>query len=124
MKKIIAIVASLIALNANAEVINLVGVSNPPECKSGHFCDVISHHEIHVVNTSNSPETYHYMYQLCMNGICNNAQNVITVYPQQHWDNSFDGKLHVKMSEGKFIYDVRTECGNEKVHNDYTIKVK
>jgi hypothetical protein len=124
MKKIIALIASLFAFNANAEVITLVAVSTPPECRAGHFCDIYSYHEIHVINASNKPEILNYSYQLCLQGICDNAQNTVTVYPGQHWDNSRQNQLHVKMIEGKYIYDVRTECGKEKAHNDYTIKVK
>jgi len=124
MKKVIAIFASLIALNANAEVINLIAVSNPPECRAGHNCDISSYHEIHIINTSNSPETYHYQYQLCLRGICDNAQNVITVYPGQRWDNSRNSQLHLKFSEGKYDYSVITECGAVKSRNDYTVKVK
>ena len=123
MKKIIALFASLIALNANAEVINLVSVSNPPECRAGHSCEINSHHEIHIINTSSSIETLNCMYQLGLSGICDNVHRVATVYPTQHWNVAFDCKLRVRLEKGKFVYDVRTECGNEKSHHDYTIKV-
>lgn len=124
MKEILFLLLSAISLNANAEVISLITVSNPPECKADHYCDITSHHEIHVINAGTTPETLGYSYHLCINGICDNAQNIVTVYPGQHWDNSRNGKIHVKFREGKYDYSVITECGQEKKINIYTIKVK
>jgi hypothetical protein len=125
MKELLFLLFSMIAINANAEVINLVANSTPPaNCKAGEPYDIYSYHEIHVINASHLPETLRYGYQICMDGICDNANNTITVYPQQHWDNSRVSHIRVRMSEGKHYYSVITECGKERVRNDYAVKVK
>jgi hypothetical protein len=124
MKKTVALMASLLALNANAEAIKIVATSTPPECRAGHDCDIYSHHEIYAVNASNAPETVHYMYQLCIDGICDTAQNTVTIYPKQQWLNARDNHVTVRMTEGKHIYYVRTEYSTTKEEHDYTIKAK
>src|SRR5271169_6127801 len=125
MKKIIALLASTFILNANAEVINLVANSTPPaNCKAGEPYDIYASHEIHVINASLTNETMKYSYQLCLDGICDNAQNTITVYPQQNWVNSRVSQIRVKMTKGKHYYWVITECGKERKRNDYTINVR
>jgi len=124
MKKIIAILLSMIACNVNAEVISVTGTSTPPQCKAGKPCDIYSHHEIQIINASLMPETYNYSYQLCIDGICDNAENTITVQPGKSWLNSRQSHLAVRIPEGKFVYYVRTACGKEKSVHDYTIKVK
>lgn len=123
MRKTIATIMSLIAFNASAEVITLTATSTPPDCKVRGVCYIYSNHEIHIINASLVPETYHYQYQLCLQGICDHAQNTITVQPGQRWDNSRQNRLSITLQKGRYDYVVRTECGKEKVAHDYTLKV-
>jgi hypothetical protein len=122
MRKTLAILLSMAAFSANAEVITLTATSVPPSCKANQACYIHGYHEIHIINASLVPETFNYSYQLCLQGICDNAQNTVTVQPGQRWDNSRQSRLNVMLDRGKYTYVVRTECGKEKAHNDYTIK--
>lgn len=124
MKKLIATLAAFAAINAHAEVINLVATSRPPECTHGEICEIRGYHEIHIINASINNETMRYGYQLCMDGVCDNADNVVTVYPRQHWDNTRQSMLTFRLKKGTHDYIVRTECGKEKVVNSYSFYVK
>lgn len=124
MRKLLLLSLATLSMNASAEVISLTAISTPPNCRAGQQCDIYGYHEIHIINASYEPETFHYGYQLCIEGICDNAQNVITVYPGQRWDNTRQSHLTVRMAEGKHNYTALTECGKERVVNGYTIKAK
>ncbi len=124
MRKTLAILLSLLAFNASAEVITVTATSVPPECHLRQTCYIYGHHEIHIINASLVPETFNYSYQLCLQGICDNAQNTVTVQPGQHWVNSRQSRLGIVLhNKGRYDYIVRTECGKDKAAHDYTIKI-
>lgn len=124
MMKRIAILLAMMSLPVHAEVISVSAQSLPPQgCKQWKTCEIPTHHEIHIINASLSNETFHYMYQACMQGLCTNAQNMVVVKAGERWDNSYDGHLYVKLDKGKYNYEVRTECGKEKALNSYSFKI-
>ncbi len=113
MKKIIILAASIISMNANAEIITTKTISNPPSCNEGHACDVYSVHEIYIKNNDSTPHNYQYNYQLCVKvnttNYCDHVGNTITVYPGQQWNNSRLSSFHSKLPSGKYEYIVQTE---------------
>lgn len=124
VKKIMLLMLLSASTLSHAEVINLVATSRPPVCTHGEVCEIRGYHEIHAINASKISETMRYMYQLCMDTTCDNAQNIVTVYPGQRWDNTRQSLLKFKLRQGKHSYIVLTECGKEKTYNNYTFYVK
>jgi len=113
MKETIILAASIISLNANAEVVITKAISSPPACNAHHECNVYSNHEIEIKNTDSIPHNYQYNYQLCIkiNGqnYCDHIGNTVTVYPDQQWNNARLSAFHSQLPKGKYEYIAQTE---------------
>jgi hypothetical protein len=127
MRKITGLIAALLSLNASATV-SVLGAMEPNDsCRAGHKCEIHAMHVIYIINETNQPQTYKYVYMLQTKESSGVDYTIatVTIQPHKQWNNSKKTTINPYF-EYAGLKDVRVEtqvAGAENAIFDVNFKV-
>lgn len=128
MKKVIGIATLIMAMNANATVSVLGSIEPTNDCKLNHKCEIHGMHYINIINNTDSPQHYKYVYMLQVKTSPESTDykmGEVTVEPHKAWTNSCRTGINpFFMYYG--LWDIRVETqvvGYENAISDINFKV-